>query len=596
MRSASKPAFTLHIEAPSNGKVGAATIDVLDEGGKTADSDSVNLKKESERRKWSKRVAEKLGLDQAGLNGQLEVEWNKALDERRRVRKQADAGSPEAAEQTSIQVLAEPACAIRRPLCLVGGRSYATAWIQVQVTTRQTVDGNGKVTRHDPPLVDLADRRVVVSGDGSAFCDGVLPGAAPLADLGVPLDLAHPLTPGRGWSGAGFTRYLAGERPDPADVFSRVVRVIDAFVDFDRGLAPQQTMCELTACWDLASWLLDAFHVTGYLWPTAEAGSGKTTFLTAVAELGYLGEVILSGSSYACLRDLADYGAVLAFDDAENVMDVRKTDPDKRTLLLAGNRRGVTVAVKEKTAGDRWTTRHVHTFCPRLFSAIRLPDATLGSRSIVVRLVRSGDPVRTRANILDYASWPCNRRRLIDDLWALGLENLPALPEHDAAMTKLARLSGRDLEPWRSILAVAHWLQERHHQDGLFDRLEDLSMEYQEDRQDFERFNLSRALVWGLRELMGEHEEIEFTPAELATRINGIATAEDMVDEGEEATNARRVGWTLKRLGFKRAGRDKCNKSWKASRQAVESLCRAFRVPDPAESEKAEGEPIDTPF
>ena len=51
-------------------------------------------------------------------------------------------------------------------------------------------------------------------------------------------------------------------------------------------------------------------------------------------------------------------------------MDPRRTDPDKRTLLLAGNRRGATVAVKEPE-GERWVTRHVNTFSPRLFSAIR---------------------------------------------------------------------------------------------------------------------------------------------------------------------------------------------------------------------------------
>jgi hypothetical protein len=36
-----------------------------------------------------------------------------------------------------------------------------------------------------------------------------------------------------------------------------------------------------------------------------------------VAELGYLGLVLLAGGSYASLRDMADYGATLAFDDAE---------------------------------------------------------------------------------------------------------------------------------------------------------------------------------------------------------------------------------------------------------------------------------------
>jgi Domain of unknown function (DUF3854) len=37
--------------------------------------------------------------------------------------------------------------------------------------------------------------------------------------------------------------------------------------------------------------------------------------------------------SYACLRDLADYGGTLAIDDAEQLSDPKRTDPDKRALL-----------------------------------------------------------------------------------------------------------------------------------------------------------------------------------------------------------------------------------------------------------------------
>src|SRR5437773_7975303 len=132
----------------------------------------------------------------------------------------------------------------------------------------------------------------------------------------------------------------------------------------------------MVACEFLATYLLDSSHVAGDLWSIGEKGTGKTSLLLVITELGYLGQLILAGSSYPTLRDLADYGASLAFDDAETVMDTKRTDPDKRTLLLAGNRRGATVSVKEQV-GDTWVTRHVDTYCPRQFSAIRLPDQVL---------------------------------------------------------------------------------------------------------------------------------------------------------------------------------------------------------------------------
>src|SRR5262249_23779517 len=144
-----------------------------------------------------------------------------------------------------------------------------------------------------------------------------LAGARSLGELGLRIRL--PLVPatGRRWSGAGVRRFLEGDRPHPAHVFDRLVSVVDHFLDFNRSLATQATLCELVACYVLATWLLDAFNVIGYLWPNGERGCGKTIFLHVVAELAYLGELILSGSSYACLRDQADYGASLAFDDAE---------------------------------------------------------------------------------------------------------------------------------------------------------------------------------------------------------------------------------------------------------------------------------------
>jgi hypothetical protein len=43
--------------------------------------------------------------------------------------------------------------------------------------------------------------------------------------------------------------------------------------------------------------------------------------------MAYLGQLILAGGSFASLRDLADYGATLAFDDAENISDPNRPTP-----------------------------------------------------------------------------------------------------------------------------------------------------------------------------------------------------------------------------------------------------------------------------
>jgi hypothetical protein len=49
--------------------------------------------------------------------------------------------------------------------------------------------------------------------------------------------------------------------------------------------------------------------------------------LSIVAELSYLGQLILASASLASLRDMADYGAFLGFDDAENLSEPETDRP-----------------------------------------------------------------------------------------------------------------------------------------------------------------------------------------------------------------------------------------------------------------------------
>jgi hypothetical protein len=321
-------------------------------------------------------------------------------------------------------------------------------------------------------------------------------------------------------------------------------------MDFQRSLAPQETLCELVACYVFATYFLEAFTVIGYLWPNGDRGSGKTHFLHTVASLAYLGQVILAGGTYACLRDLADYGATLAFDDCEQIMDPKRSDPDKRTLLLAGNRRGATVPFKEPVNGREWRTRHVNTFCARLFSAIRLPDDVLARRTIIIPLVRSIDPDRAKADPLDPDAWPCDRRPLLDDLWASALSVLPRMRDYDKQAASQARLSGADLDPWRGILAVALWLQTEHGVADLFTRTEALSVAYQQERGDLEATDPTRLLILALQQMvhhtgkfgisaLSALSAFEFETKELSHAINELAREAELVMGEEPFTNSK---------------------------------------------------------
>jgi len=327
----------------------------------------------------------------------------------------------------TIELLDAAPLVLARPLALLAGRAYAAAWPFVrQVGQTET-------------------RRAlwVVRDDGQTFGEGA---GQPLGALGLELRLGERPPNDRLWSTAGLQAFRRGARPHPAEVFERMRAVVDRFIDFDHSLAPQETMTEFVAAYALATWLLEAFGVVGFLWPSGDRGSGKTNLLHVATQLSYLGTVVTGGGSFASLRDLADYGATLAFDDAEQLAEGGHGDPDQRALLLAGNRRGAVVTVKEPAPrGQGWQTRYVNAFCPRLFSAIRLPDPVLASRAVVVPLVRTSDRSRANADPLDFGAWPTDRQVLADDLWALALAHLPELPAWDATATAQARLTGR---PW----------------------------------------------------------------------------------------------------------------------------------------------------
>ena len=412
-----------------------------------------------------------------------------------------------------IMLLEREPPTIRQPLALIDGRAYAATWASVRVEQTEGRDRHGQVVRYQPPRTTTEKWLLIVRDDGRIFCDGHGDEVdGDFAALGCEVRLPEAPQADLLWSAGGVTAYRRGGRPDPVRTFRMVAAVIDRFVDFDRSLAGQGTMAEMIACFVLGTYFLPAFTVTGFLWPNGDRGSGKTQLLNAICQMGYLGQVLLAGGSFAALRDLADYGACLAFDDAENLSNPAKSDPDKRALLLAGNRRGATVAVKEPTGPRGWQTRYVSAFCPRLFSAIRLPDPVLASRTIVVPLIRTPDRERANADALDFRLWPHDRRTVVDALWALALAHLPKLPAYEARVNEAASLVGRNLEPWRAILAVALWLEEQG-VTGLFQRMNRLSVTYQGERAGLEPQNRQAVVLAALWELLAQAPGARAGPA-----------------------------------------------------------------------------------
>lgn len=61
---------------------------------------------------------------------------------------------------------------------------------------------------------------------------------------------------------------MNGKNVSPRNVFQQLKELIDYYIDFQRSLADQETMCELIATYIISTWFIGAINVVGYLWLT----------------------------------------------------------------------------------------------------------------------------------------------------------------------------------------------------------------------------------------------------------------------------------------------------------------------------------------
>lgn len=489
----------------------------------------------------------------------------------------------------ALELLDEPPAILTKPMQLVGGHSYVSTWLHVKRTTTESRAKGGSIVIHNPPLVEVRRELFVIRDDGVIFGTG----GEPLENLDFEVRLGDPPPADRLWSTMGVKRYRAGQRPDVADVFHRVASVFDHYLDFARSIGTQEQMCRLSACLTIATYLTDAFTVMGYPWPNGEKGCGKTKWASLWAGMGYLGMLVTAGGSFAALRDLAEYGAALAFDDAENLNDPKRVDPDKRALLLAGNRKGTQIPLKEQV-GDKWATRWVNAYAPRAFTAINAPDDVLHSRSIVIPLVRTGDAARANRDPAKTHRWPCDFRQLIDDLWALGLWLLPEAAKTWDELDEELGTVGRELEPWRASLATAR-LIERHGVPSLEADVREVMQNYFEERGDSVAGDRQRATALAVvRYVEGQVRdnkdnkdnkdvftgEVAFLASDIVNTLKALASGDEEMEDDCSWATAKAVGWQLSRLRLKsrRVPGAKRTRERLVSIEQVKALARAFSI------------------
>jgi hypothetical protein len=462
---------------------------------------------------------------------------------------------------TQVELLEEAPLTLRRPLALIENRTYVVIWPHVRVTVTETVGKDGQVVRLNPPQVTTEQRQLIVRDDGRIFGDG---GDEPLSALGFDVACENIPPEDRLWRTQAVKAYKVGARPDPKVVFARLTAAYDFYLDFSRSLGDQQGMCALSSCLSLMTWFAEGFDVLPYPWPNGEWGSGKSKWGTIWALTSHLGQVVTWGGTFAALRDLADQGAALLFDDAEQVDDP-KADPDKRALLLAGNRRGAKIPLKEPSGDRTWKIRWVNAYCPRGFTARKRPFGALDTRCLIIPLIRTADSVRGNRDPIRVAAWPCDWHQLQDDLWATALALLPEAKRVWSELDNETVLVGRNFEPWRAPLAIAR-LFERHGVSGLEKTIRSVMDASTNEKADAPRDYATKVVEalgvlifgpsdsWTVPDGSDGNTEVSFTAGQIVQQIKELAHEEEV-----EWASPEKVGRVLESLRVPKV-RDKSTK------------------------------------
>jgi hypothetical protein len=219
----------------------------------------------------------------------------------------------------------------------------------------------------------------------------------------------------------------------------------------------------------------------------------------------------------------------------------------------------------------------------------------------VVPLIRTPDRYRANADPLDYNLWPCDRRALVDDLWSLALAHLAEMPAYEARVGEQAALVGRDLEPWRAILAVALWLDD-HGVTGLATLIEALAKAYQAERPDLEMGDLTTLAVRGLLRcavsaVSPANDVKRQIPRALTLTTSSITRAcKELVNELEldmdpENVSVQRVGRVLGKMRWG-AERTTRAKGWTITLAEPQRWALAYGVAWPQQLVASEGAPL----
>jgi hypothetical protein len=256
------------------------------------------------------------------------------------------------------------------------------------------------------------------------------------------------------------------EAKAPSTVLALISTTLEKYITFP-GNAVQQQGWQLTlALWILTTYIVELFNEIPYLRLTGPTASGKTRCLDVLEQLCFRPVRASSISPAVLYRISDDQAPTILIDEAESL-----GDPGNKLLYIlnAGYKKGGQASRMEtRGQNEQPLVMWYHCYGCKAFASINSIPSQLESRSITLRMFRSGNVAACRAIDAADPHWAALRADLHETVLAHGLEWSTRL----RALIATCPFTGREREKWGPLFAMARWIEEAGlSREGLAARL-----------------------------------------------------------------------------------------------------------------------------
>jgi len=261
------------------------------------------------------------------------------------------------------------------------------------------------------------------------------------------------LIPGR-WSIKSRMDFLNGRAPqiDPYILFNEVKGVFNDYIDFSNVKGAPA----LNASYTVLTYVHFIFDTIPYLKFEGEPGSGKSKSGQIHSLLDFNGVLNISATPASLFRTIEEERPTLVIDELENADWNNETFQALLPILNAGYNR---LAKVTRIEGDGASRKRVKfsAYGPKIICAINPVLTSLASRSYVIHLIKSLDPIKANLEIKETnLEWQTIR----DKLYLFAMQNYSKIQEFakNGQVKNTLNLTGREWQKAFPLLTIAYYV------------------------------------------------------------------------------------------------------------------------------------------